>query len=85
MWPRPQKPFQIKWKKVNLNEAIKRVPKGDFTYNSLYEQVDTAFQWGKIFSEFKDYPREDRVVMIAYVRASRQMEAIRSFEARPKG
>ena len=85
MWPRPQKHFQIKWRKTKLSDAIRAVPKGNFTYSSLYEQVDTAFQWGKLFSEFKDYSHEDRVVMIAYVRASRQMEAIRSHDNRPRG
>lgn len=81
MWLRPRNPFQIKWKGRELAEAIKQVPKGDFTYSVLYSQIEAAFKWGRSYSEFRDLPYEDRVIMIAYIRATQQMEAIRAHEA----
>jgi hypothetical protein len=67
---------------MDLAEAVRRVPKGDFTHNDLFMQVDAAFKWHRTWSEFKELPQEDRVIMIAYLRAINQMGAIEANEAR---
>ena len=77
----PNAPFQVQWNpshKPDQGRELEDLPSenGSWEYNGLYRDLFVAKEWGfKDPLEFWNLPKISRILMIAFVEVSGEMQA----------